>query len=649
MTVSVRKVRLSRLEIQALGPPIIEIDGERHLGLRPLCQALLLYLAARDEPIERDALAALFWPEGESSDARAALRQILHALRKSPVGQWVRSDRRTIELPRHESLDVDVRRFHDLLRRAENVSPQGFVDGGEEREHSVAALEHLRQAVDLVRGDFLEGFSAGDSLTFDDWRFAQSESLAGQHRRALDRLVRDCVWLGELDQALGFSHRLLKADPYSEPALRRTMLLHVRMGGRNEALRQYRSFRERLRDELSVEPEEETEELYDRLCAGEEVPSEAFGNALTTAGALRLQCPAVAERPLPFVGRKRELSNLEGMLKEEDCRLVTIVGPGGVGKTRLAQRLANRLAGTFAQGCCFVPVATAETDLPEGVRSRLPVGFGEDGDLNGRLADYLSRSKLLLVVDFFEEVGTAAVEWIDSVTTASPNLRVVATSRSRLQLPSEWLLELGGLTLPAKGDASPQDSESLSLFLQCVRRVRTDSRPNAAEMEALAEVCRLCGGLPLAIELAASWMRMLSAAEVLEEVRRGIDFLEAQESDLPERHRSIRHVLDSSWKQLSGVDEALVRRLSIFESGFRLPEAQRIAGAGLAGLLRLVDRSLLQREADGRYTMNALLFRLVRERLRGRVRGQRKAHAVFLDPNRSSCGGFQRARLDRRP
>jgi predicted ATPase/DNA-binding XRE family transcriptional regulator len=327
----------------------------------------------------------------------------------------------------------------------------------------------------------------------------------------------------------------------------------------------------------------------------------------------------------PLIGRAAELDELARLLGDPSCRLLTVSGPGGIGKTRLALEATGRQSAAFADGAAFVslgPVGAPDLLAP-AVADALGFSFYGQANLNGQLVDFLREKELLLLLDNFEHlIDAASTEWSIPVATDSahgaellvdilqqaPRVKLIVTSRERLNLQGEWVVELQGLPVPRSEQAADFDETgAVALFLQTARRSSAGFTLGPADRGAVARICRLVEGMPLAIELAAAWVRVLPLGEIADEIERTLDFLAASARDLPARHRSLRAVFDHSWNLLTDEERAVFRMLSIFRGGFRREAAEWIAGATLTLLTALVDKSLLRRSGAGRYDMHELV------------------------------------------
>jgi predicted ATPase/DNA-binding CsgD family transcriptional regulator len=312
---------------------------------------------------------------------------------------------------------------------------------------------------------------------------------------------------------------------------------------------------------------------------------------------------------MPFLGRQAELRQIGALLDDPDCRLLTLIGPGGIGKTRLALEVASASASNYADGVHFVSLqALPAPDLLVSTIAevvKFPFFFGNAPA--EQLFTYLESKSMLLVLDNFEHLLDGAVQ-ISDLLARAPGVKILATSRERLNLREEWLFEVEGLRFPTENNLNGETTYSaVELFAQSARRVRP-SFSLEEEASAVARICALVGGMPLALELASSWVRALSCAEIADEIQRGLDILETNARNVPTRHRDMRAVLDHSWKLLTEDERDIMMKLSVFQGGFTRDAGHEVAGASARVLSALVDKSWLHWRAEvGRYDIHELL------------------------------------------
>jgi predicted ATPase len=356
-------------------------------------------------------------------------------------------------------------------------------------------------------------------------------------------------------------------------------------------------------------------------------------NQLHKVLALSPDIPASANYYLvtPLVARATELAQIGQWLTNPACRLLTIVGPGGAGKTHLALHAATRLSSTFAQGVYFVPlvVLSSTERLVPLIAATLNVSLaGSTGYLEPkvRLTDYLRGKEVLLIIDNLEHL-VAGAALLHELMAAAPRLKILATSRERLNLAGEWSLEISGLSFPPANVAADIDIEAYGAVQLFVSRARQNYQAfTLSEHNRLhvAQICRLVQGLPLAIELAAAWVGSLTCQEIAYQIESNVDFLATSRLSLPERQRSLQAVFDYSWNLLNDAERSLYGKLAAFRGGFSREAAEQVAGASLLLLARLGDKSLLRRvpsdgdRAASRYEILGVLHTYAERALRAR-------------------------------
>jgi len=314
------------------------------------------------------------------------------------------------------------------------------------------------------------------------------------------------------------------------------------------------------------------------------------------------------DQPTRFVGRETELSETKQLLNNGDCRLLTLVGVGGIGKTRLAIQLAKDQQQTFAHGVWFVnlqPLQSGKQIVSAVMDAVGVVPSGHDTPEN-QLLQYLQEKRMLLLLDNFENV-LDGVGILTQIIQHAPEVKLLVTSREALSLPEEWLYPVEGLPTPQSHQTENVESiTAVELFVERARQVR----PNfslADNRASVVRICQLVDGLPLAIEMAASWTKTLRCSEIAGEIQHNLNFLTSSLRHVPERHRSMQAVLAQTWGHLTDSEQALFKRLTVFRGGFRREAAESIAGASLPLLSSLLDKCLLRREAGGRYQIHELL------------------------------------------
>ena len=599
---------MSTLNLRLLGPPCIEIDDQPLTFGRRKSLALLAHLAVKAEAQPRDTLATLLWPHSGQRQARGLLRRELSALKHTLADGWLTSTGDMVSLPLGQDVQLDVRAFNDLLNADTENAPD---------------LSRLAAAVDLYRGDFLAGFTLDDCPDFDDWQFFQAEGYRLSLLHALDRLVNGHSGRREWQIAIDYARRRLALDPLHEPIQRALIRLYALTGQAAAALHQYQECKDLLYRELGAPPEAETTDLYEavrtrRFPPAEQAPPLPLAVVSSPRHNLRLQ-------PTSFVGRQEEIAAVLERLTKPECRLLTIVGPGGVGKTRLALSAAEQALEHFA-GVYLVPLVGVEDlhSLPGAIADALSLPASTAGaGRRDHLLAYLCEQELLLVLDNFEHLVEGA-EFLAKILTAAPRVKIMVTSRQPLNLHEEWRYPLHGLpypdtNTPIEGIVYP----ALELFRQ--RAVQIDPDFSLAhDISAVAAICRQLEGMPLGIELAAALVRVLSPAQIDEELSVNIDILSTSARNMPVQHRSLRAVFERSWQLLTEQEQAALRSLSVFRGSFDREAALVVADLTLPALTDLVDRSLVRRVPSDRYDLHELMRQFVSEKLDA-MPGEQKA------------------------
>lgn len=580
------------VRLHLFGPPVVEHGG----ALTPLSperrHQLCALLALRRAWVPRAEIAALLWPEQEARLAYTNLRKTLFRLQALPWAAAVESSGAAL---RFEPA-TDVAEFEAALR--------------EGRGDAAVALG--------ARGELLAGFDDGTSEGWTRWLGYERERLRGAWRgAALARLAGE----GAAAPALVLAAQLLERDPLDEAALREQMRWLARDGQAGAARAAYRAFAQRLAEDLGIEPGAELRALHDSLAAAATLPPAAPAAPAT---------PTMAADD-SFVGRSVERRRIADLLMRDECRLLCLIGPGGVGKTRLSKRVATELADRFADGTRFVPLE--EIDTPGLLAARLAREAGAPrgvADAWGAVIAAWRERHLLLVLDNFEQL-VAHAPLLERLLAGCPRLKLVVTSRVRLAVADEWSMPIEGLPYPDPEDDDRAEAfDAVRLFIAAARRIEPAFEP-LAERAAVVDICRQVEGLPLALELAAAWVRVLPCREIAAELRHGTELLRATEASHQLRHASIEQVFEQSWRRLAASERAVLARLAVFQGGFTVEAARAVAGAALPVLGALTDKSLLRKDGE-RMRMHPLMQQACAAKLdaSGERAATEAAHAAFF-------------------
>jgi predicted ATPase/DNA-binding SARP family transcriptional activator len=594
---------LGALQILIDNVPVESFESEK-------VRALLVYLAVEgDRAHPREALIGLLWPDSTEETARHNLSQALFNLRLA-IGDhrakppYLLITRNQIHFNRESDYSLDLDQFN------------GYFDAwgkNQSRESTDASslLPQLEEMVKLYRDEFLQHFSLADSAEFEDWILVRREALRQHMMNALTYLANEYEQRRNFQAARCYALHQLGLDPWREEAHYQIMRVLALEGQRSAALAQYETCKRVLTEELGVEPSAKTRDLYEQIRSGR----------LKTRDKTPANIPSIPIHVLPvaltpFIGRDQELANLDRLISDPACRCITLVGPGGIGKTRLALQAADHHWNAFADGAAFIPLASVGSieAVISAIASAIRFAFYNPSDPKVQLLNYLRDKQMLLIVDNAEHLlvedlhrGTIADLLID-ILQGARQIKLLVTSRESLNLQGEWLFEVEGLDFPSGEQGQEVETYgAVSLFVQRAQRARPGFQMNVEDKTSIARLCRLVEGMPLAIELAATWVRLLSPTEIEAEVENNLDFLNVQMRDLPERHRSMQAVFDHSWQMLSSQEKQVLAKLSIFRGGFQRQAAEQVASASLSVLSSLVMRSLLRRTVAGRYDLHELI------------------------------------------
>jgi predicted ATPase/DNA-binding SARP family transcriptional activator/Tfp pilus assembly protein PilF len=565
------------MKLLLLGPPLVDWNGTLAPLPRERAYQLLVYLAARGGWIGRDALAALFWPDQRNLEARRNLRRILHGARQVPFATGLEMRGELMAW----SVATDLAEFEQAQREGRQ-----------------------RKAVALWRGSFAQGLDDPACESFNQWLAFERNRIAALWRSAVHPLLKgpDAASVAEL------AARVLALDPFDDEALRARLEALAALGRTGEARTEYEGFVRRLAEELGAEPSAATRDLARRL--------EHHGS------------PAPAAMTGEMVGRDAERNQLHAWLADPLTRLITVVGPGGAGKTRLARAMLeslrhdDELARRFGDAPLWIELSDLES--AEGIAPRIAAALGYTlasmRSPGVQIVERLRSTQRLIVFDNCEhlvntrEPGATLASLIATINEACTGIVCIATSRLALKTEGERTLALAGLPYETSGALPAQilGSEAARLFCGCARAADPGFDP-AAHAREVAMICRLTGGLPLALELAAAWVRLLPCAEIVRELEADLEILQPRAGD-----RGVRAAFERSWSLATPHERQVLAQLAVFAGSFSREAARAVANATLPALASLADASLLQIDRGAqasRFNLHPLLREFARHKL----------------------------------
>jgi predicted ATPase/DNA-binding SARP family transcriptional activator len=594
----------AKLALNLLGPPQLNLNDEPITTSRRKATALLAYLAVNGNRQTRDSLSALLWPDYDQSRAFTNLRHTLWEVQQALGEGWILAERETIELNPGADMCVDVRDFESLLARS--------------RDHADPALRTplLSDAIKLYRNHFLTGFSLKDALDFNEWAFAKAEELKHQLSRALVMLSEDLCTFGQAEQAIPYARRLITLDPLNEASHRQLMQVYIKAGQHSAALKQYQACEQILRKELSIDPQPETRELYKKIRRREIKP---------------VQVKPPEEQPAPqhnlplqlssFIGREREQKAIAKLVAGH--RLVTLIGAGGIGKTRLSLKIGEQLLIDFPHGVWFVELASLNDPVlvPQAVSTVFGIIERSGNTLTEKLIQFLQSKTALLILDNCEHLIDACAQLVETLLKNCPSLKILTTSREALGLVGEALYRVPSLSMPT-GNHRDQvaDFEAIRLFAERARLSASDFCLSQENSSVVAGICQRLDGIPLAIELAAARVNTLSVEQIASRLNESFQLLTGSGRTRLARQQTLHASIDWSWNLLFDPERILLRRLSVFAGGWTLEAAESVCvGDGIESqhvldlMTQLVMKSLVVVEHESIGEKRYRLLEMIRQ------------------------------------
>ncbi len=575
------------LEIRALGNLMLSFDGEDLDSISLRAQVLLVYLSLEGGKHNRNYLAAMLWPESPGAKALTSFRVLLSELRKV-IPDCLEINRTNLGIKPSSDLYLDTLEFEGLLKAGD-----------------------IKRAYDLYRGDLLSGVYIPGSTEFENWRRWENERIRMLAIDQGEKAILKEFGLGNYEEVEFLARYLIKIEPTNEVANLYYSISQALRGHRAAAIRQIQVYQTRLREFLNLDLPEEIINIQKLIDEGN------LDSIIDTLGP-KQHLPAIQTT---FVGRESEIQAISTMLFNPDCRLISIVGPGGIGKTRLAIEVARETNIEFPDGSFFVPLdtVTSGNDILPAIANALQLMIGTVGsdlDPQTHVYDYLGDRTLVLILDCFEHL-TDSGHLLSKLLAAAPKIQMIITSRHKLNLPEEWTYTLEGLPIHESEDIHDDLPDALSLFISRINQILPEKTISESELKEAARICRLVEGMPLGIELAAAWAAVLDFSEIADEITENYGFLEDHHQDSSSKHKSMRAVFQSSWNLLEKTHQEYLLMLSVFRGGFSRQAAQEISKASITDLAVLMDRSLLRKNFKGQFEIHPIVQQFCREIISG--------------------------------
>lgn len=638
---------MARLKISLFGPFHVILDGVVLTQFRSdAIRALFAYLVMDSgTAYRREALAGMFWPDKPEASALHNLRQGLNVLRqllgdKKSTHPFLTVTRKEVKFDADRDYWLDTQEFSTQLKVVKESQSYRLWGGPQ-------SIDRLQKLVDLYRGDFLSGFSL-NSIAFEEWMVAKREQFHHEALEVFSVLANYHERRETYRQAQRYARRQIELEPWREESHRQLMRSLALDNQRNAALLQYKKCQEILEIELGIHPQTQTTTLYEQIKSGQ------FNHLRHT---YRRHLPV---QRTPFIGREDEIEELINYLVNPVHRLITLVGEGGIGKTRLSLVATEAVAAGFTEGACFVSLANlaAKNDndqngssdyvLATAIGNALDLQFQSNRTIDSQLLAYLRPKELLLVLDSFEYLLPAysrkqtqqhkttynkSAELILRILQSAPQVVVLVTSRTRLNFQAESVIQLGGLPIPSTMDAHASTYSSVSLFVERAQRTWPVFTLDQSNLAHVIRICQLVEGNPLGIELAAVWVDHFTPAEMVLAIQEDLDFLADTRQDIPVRHRSMRVVFEQSWKLLNEAEQHAFCQLCIFQGDFDRKAARQVANTSVINLSSLMNKSFIHRSEKDRYYIHDRLKDFGRQKLAAMPKEEeesRRRHAIYF-------------------
>lgn len=543
-------------------------------------QALLIYLAVETgRQHQRDTLMSLFWPDSPQKSAQQSLRQTLYLLRQ------------TIDLEKRDAPLIQAERFTVSLNKTWIwLDVEQFVLLSANGRLS----EEWQQAVELYRGHFLADFYLPDSSPFEEWVAGKRAFYQRQMQMLLQRLAEHHLGLQRYEAAETAVRRQLEIDNLNEAAHRHLLKILAKNGRRQEALTHYQMLQQLLQDELAVTPESDTVALVEMIRAGtlptEREPTPLFAEPTASKSIRRHNLPNMLSS---FIGRVKELNEIVDLISEH--RLLMLSGAGGIGKTMLSIQVGHQLLASFPDGVWLVELAPVEEAayLEQTIVRSLGIWESPDQSTLDSLLTYLQTQNCLLILDNCEHLIDAVAHFVQIALQRCPDLKILAGSREILNLAGEVIYTVPPLSLPSDHQSTAvnewQSYEAIRLFVERATAVQPQFEVTKSNIQSIVHICRQLDGIPLAIELAAARVKLLTTQQIAVRLDNRFRFLTTGQRTAVPRQQTLQALIDWSWELLSKPEQTLLRRLSVFSGDISLSAIESVCTDDIVDVDALLD------------------------------------------------------------
>jgi DNA-binding SARP family transcriptional activator/predicted negative regulator of RcsB-dependent stress response len=601
---------MDRLRISLLDKIYIEKDGQTFTDFNSdqLLGLLGFLLVERAYEHPRESLIEMFWPDASETSARNQLRislfRIKQAFQDVLDGEaFVIGSNRVTQVNPNCKPWVDVYQFQSVVERYQDE----FFNAG---SLSASAIYELDEALKLYKGEFLLDLKI-ETERFNNWLFYKREQYRQYASWANNRLLEFHEGNRNFDRCLQYTRFGLIQDPWNEKLHQQHLRFLMVTNRTEQALDHFKRLNQVFVKERGIELSEETVRLAQAIKEGSQSSAwrtQAPTSILTKSGTLTNFPPVFS-----FIGRERELEEINRWIMNPDCRIISVIGPGGVGKTQLAIQSAMNSREYFPEGIFYVPLSSLTTSRLFATNLAQILGVTSIGAkaTQSLVLEALQNMRVLLVLDNVNQMSTLEF-FLRNIIERAPNVKLLITSRQRLNIADEWVFEIPGLEFPKSDDGLRWEEalkySAIRLFDQHAQEHHHYKERTSNELKEVIHICQLVAGHPLAVSMAASWTSRISCTDIADAIERRLTEVHDQHLNLPRNQSYLRAVCDISWMMLNEKERLAFEKLAIFAGGFKQEIAKQVVKATQEELAALRAQSFIERSSKtGRYYVHPLL------------------------------------------